>query len=224
MAWRPTQHLIEGELDNTHLGRVTGWMRFAGLGGTVRFDLKGDFHRDIRGAKLHLMGPACADETCDQARQYMDGFALEQVGRVGDITAGLPPYDYVDYPYVEWYSDANGRVVIEVDHEHIEVIGKPIPACESDPISREQQNRNMVQFLGELSTAGGVVAVAPGQQLLSDPSYTHWISVLGRVVGEAREVRQVSDTDGFAYLRLFDRPDTAGYGPVPIALLRRKTS
>jgi len=31
MAWRPTAYLIEGELDNTASGKVTGWMRFAGI-------------------------------------------------------------------------------------------------------------------------------------------------------------------------------------------------
>src|SRR5207244_2413334 len=54
MAWRPTQYLLEGELDNTVPGKVTGWMRFVGLKRQVTFDLKGDFHRDIRGAKIRF--------------------------------------------------------------------------------------------------------------------------------------------------------------------------
>jgi hypothetical protein len=33
----------------------------------------------------------------------------------------------------------------------VEVVGKPIPACESDPVSREQQNHNMAEFLGGLA-------------------------------------------------------------------------
>ena len=33
MAWRPNRYLLEGELDNTQPGKVTGWMRFAGLTG-----------------------------------------------------------------------------------------------------------------------------------------------------------------------------------------------
>ena len=49
MAWRPTEYLVKGELDNTVPGKVTGWMKFAGKGKKVIFDLKGDFHRDIRG-------------------------------------------------------------------------------------------------------------------------------------------------------------------------------
>ena len=52
MTWRPTKYLLEGELDNTHLGRVTGWMQFAGMKEKVTLLLKGDFHRDIRGAKI----------------------------------------------------------------------------------------------------------------------------------------------------------------------------
>ena len=56
MAWRPTRYLIEGELDNTVPGKVTGWMEFAGMDGKVTFDLTGDFHRDIRGAKIHFVG------------------------------------------------------------------------------------------------------------------------------------------------------------------------
>ena len=70
---------------------------------------------------------------------------------MGDITAGLPPHDYGSVPYVEWYGHENGRVVIELEPVQVEVIGTPIPATESDPISREQQSRNMAQFLGGLA-------------------------------------------------------------------------
>ncbi|MCX5638848.1 MAG: hypothetical protein NTX52_14315, partial [Planctomycetota bacterium] len=110
MAWRPTQYLIEGELDNTHAGKVTGWMRFAGLKEKVTFDLQGNFHRDIRGAKIHFKGGASGDEP--GAEGYMEGFSSHQTGEVGDITAGLPPADYVSYPYIEWYGDQNGRIVL----------------------------------------------------------------------------------------------------------------
>ena len=134
MAWRPTQYLIEGELDNTNPGKVTGWMKFAGKKEKVTFDLEGNFHRDIRGAKIHFSNEADADS--DEAQGYMDGLASHQTGKTGDITAGLPPKDYVDYPYIEWYSDENGRVVIELEPDQVELLVQPIPACESDPIVR----------------------------------------------------------------------------------------
>jgi len=147
MAWRPTDYLVEGELDNTNPGKVTGWMRFAGMKEKVTFCLEGNFHRDIRGAKIRLKGNATGDER--DAEKYMEGFAQHQTGKVGDMTAGLPPADYVSgYCYLEWYDEGNGRVVIELEQDQIEVIGMPIPAIESDPISREQQHQNMSEYLG----------------------------------------------------------------------------
>lgn len=157
MAWRPTEYLICGELDNTRPNKVTGWMKFAGLKENVTFDLEGNFHRDIRGAKVHLRGDANGD--IEKARKYMDGFAQHQTGCVGDMTAGLPPYDYTkDEAYFEWYGAENGRVVIELDQSQVELLTRPIPACESDPISREQQNEHMAKFLGGLAEAVNIPA------------------------------------------------------------------
>ena len=152
MAWRPTEYLVEGELDNTHPNKVTGWMRFAGVKEKVTFDLRGNFHRDIRGAKINFTGDAYEDQADVDPGDYFDGFAQHQTGEAGDITAGLAPQDYVNYPYVEWYGEANGRVVIELSPAQVEVVGRPIPACKSDPISRQQQNRNMAAFLGSFAT------------------------------------------------------------------------
>ena len=149
MAWRPTHCLIEGELDNTVPGKVTGWMQFAGLKKPVKFNLKGDFHRDIRGAKIHFHGDG-AETDATETKDYMQGLAPTQKGDVGDITAGLPSHDYTKYPYIEWYSQ-NGRVVLELDPDQITVIGTPIPWVESDPVSREQQARNMSGFMQSIS-------------------------------------------------------------------------
>jgi hypothetical protein len=151
MAWRPTQYLIEGELENMTPGKVTGWMKFAGIKEKVTFDLKGNFHRDIRGAQIHFTGDAYEDSLDIDSDGYFDGFARHQTGNVGDITAGLPPCDYGNTPYIEWYDHDNGRVVLELEPFQVEVIGRPIPAIESDPISRKEQNRNMAAFLGSLA-------------------------------------------------------------------------
>jgi len=151
MAWRPTQYLIEGELDNTAPGKVTGWMTFAGIKEKVTFELEGNFHRDIRGAKIHFTGDAYEDSVDIDSDGYFDGFGRHQTGNAGDITAGLPPCDYGSRPYIEWYDHDNGRVVIELEPAQVEVIGRPIPAIESDPISRKEQNHNMAAFLGSLA-------------------------------------------------------------------------
>jgi hypothetical protein len=112
---------LEGELDNTVPGKVTRWMRFAGMKDKVTFDLQGDFHRDIRGATIRFTNRC--EATQKTATSYMEGFCQHQTGKAGDITAGLPPKDYVDYPYIEWYGDGNGRVVIELDASQVKVIG-----------------------------------------------------------------------------------------------------
>ena len=104
MAWRPSEELIAGELDNTTPGKVTGWLTFVGLADKVKLELTGDFHRDIRGTVIRLSNPSPSE----RRPGYLEGFCLVQRGKSGDITAGRPPRDYVDYPYIEWYAE-NGR-------------------------------------------------------------------------------------------------------------------
>lgn len=152
MAWRPNEQFIEGELDNTVQGKVTGWMRFAGVKESIVFDLEGDFHRDIRGAKMRLCGDG-EFANAEESAKYMEGFSKSQKGNVGDMTAGREPADYVNYPYFEWYSEDNGRVVIELEPEQVEILTQPIPACESDPIDRKKQAENMAGFLCGIAVA-----------------------------------------------------------------------
>src|SRR5436309_793660 len=95
MAWRPYQNLIDGELDNRIAGKVTGWMRFYRRGKKpfrVTFDLAGDFHEDIRGKVIRLSNPSPSDKNAELGRDgtYMEGFATQQIGDAGDITAGIP--------------------------------------------------------------------------------------------------------------------------------------
>ena len=92
MAWRPYENLVDGELDNRELGKVTGWMRFFRNGKEplrVTFDLAGDFQEDIRGAKIRLSNPQPADRY-DGGETYMEGFSEVQRGTAGDITSGRP--------------------------------------------------------------------------------------------------------------------------------------
>ena len=118
MAWRPKQNLVQGELDNTVPGQVTGWLEFRGMSDIVRLNLAGNFHEDIRGKKIRLRSRASQDDRPSS----MDRFEARQTGTVGDITAGLPPYPYSRYPYVEIYSRENGRVVMEFDADEVEVV------------------------------------------------------------------------------------------------------
>ena len=56
MALRISDRLIDGYLDNAEPGKVTGQLRFVGLDKPVMLNLRGDFHRDIRGAVIMLKG------------------------------------------------------------------------------------------------------------------------------------------------------------------------
>jgi hypothetical protein len=155
MAWRPSDQLIEGELDNTVQGKVTGWMQFAGMNEKMMFNLEGNFHRDIRGAKIRLRGE---DDSLDvqKATEYMQGFSAQQKGKVGDMTAGRLPADYTEYPYFEWFSEDNGRCVLELEPERVELLTQPIPAIESDPINRKDQAENMAEFLSGMAEVIGI--------------------------------------------------------------------
>jgi len=157
MAWRLSDYLVDGILDNSVRERVTGWLKFAGMKERVVFDLKGDFHRDIRGSKVRIHGDG-ESANIQEASEYMQGFSILQEGNVGDMTAGLPPCDYgaLGQGYYEWYSDMNGRVVIELDTEMVDLLTSPIPACESDPIDRKQQAENMAKFLCGVADTFGV--------------------------------------------------------------------
>lgn len=155
MAWRPNEQFIEGILDNTVPGKVTGWMSFTGMKDKVIFDLEGDFHRDIRGAKVRLRGDG-ESANVEESEKYMEGFSQLQKGNVGDMTAGREPADYVNYGYFEWYGDDNGRVVIELEPDQVEILTQPIPACESDPLDRKKQAENMAGFLCGIAAACGI--------------------------------------------------------------------
>ena len=90
MAWRPYENLIDGELDNRTPGKVTGWMRFFRNGKQplrVTFDLEGDFHEDICGAKIRLSNSQPSDHH-EGRDTYMEGFSEVQQGTVGDMTSG----------------------------------------------------------------------------------------------------------------------------------------
>lgn len=126
MAFRPTNNLIEGVLTNTKPGRVTGWIDFYRQGKSplhCTLDLEGDFHDDIRGRTLHFWNDHPSDMGYDSSlgrieSAYMDTMHPTQRGKAGDITA-----DNHGSVYIEWYSERNGRVVLNLQRKYAEVLG-----------------------------------------------------------------------------------------------------
>ena len=70
------------------------------------------------------------------------------------IEAGDLFYPYVDYPYIEWFSESNGRVVLELDPSQVEILGGAASVAEKTP--REMLNggtkreKAMIRFLAEM--------------------------------------------------------------------------
>jgi hypothetical protein len=127
MAWRIDEHVLRGEIDNRTRGRVTGRVWFSGRAEPMELDLTGNAWRDLAGRRLEFVNPA-------PKPGLAASFAARQHGTTGDITASrkvkvpdIPldqigeyyaahkpwPWHWGNSLYLEWFSAANGRVVIE---------------------------------------------------------------------------------------------------------------
>ena len=224
MAFRPTGELIDGELDNTMLGRVTGWMRFRGIEAKVSLHLKGDCSRDIRGATIKIR-PAQMTQSRADCTDYMADFEITQTGWAGCITAGRPPHDCkVNHPFIEWFSHENGRVVLEPHVKRIRVVGSPIPASKTQPVPWSQHARNRAW----LSSVLGRCLIHPdgpppiSRPIKTDPAFTHWIFRQHRVVGEARDIEPAQAGLSFAVVRRFAYPEIVEEDVIPDGSLRAK--
>ena len=127
MAWRISSSVIRGEIDNRQKGRVTGRIWLAGRQEPLELDLQGNPLRDLAGHQLTFENP-------DPAPGHPVDLNPQQRGIVGDMTASrkvrvleVPveealamdkigikaPEHTANCLYLEWYSDNNGRIVIE---------------------------------------------------------------------------------------------------------------
>ncbi len=128
MAWRIEDAVAHGEIDNTVEGHTTGRIWLAGRDEPLILSLNGDCWRDLAGTRLQFENP--------NPRTTPDAEALDvdQAGIIGDMTASrknkVPavseeefnelyhnqqdiPYEWRNTLYLEWFSEINGRVVIE---------------------------------------------------------------------------------------------------------------
>lgn len=120
MAWRITQHLVRGTLDNRQKGLVVGSLWFAGQPQPVNLELHGNFLRDLAGCSIEFENPTPV--TGDPPP--LDPL---QVGMTGDMTASrkitleAAPDHKANALYMEWFSETNGRVVIEATHYRLKI-------------------------------------------------------------------------------------------------------
>ena len=137
MAWRIHETITRGELDNRIRGHITGRLWILGRNEPVVLDLLGDCRRDLAGRRLEFTNPR--PQAID-----LEGFASTQHGSAGELTASrkvrvpdipveqIREYDAAGKPfpwhwgnalYLDWFSDANGRVVIETADYELRIVG-----------------------------------------------------------------------------------------------------
>ena len=136
MAWRIDEAVCRGEIDNTVEGRTTGLIWLVGRDEPLRLDLEGDCWRDLAGTRLQFEKPS-PKRTADSAE-----LDVNQRGIVGDMTASRKnkvalasdeelqqlhrsgaeiPFEWRNTLYLEWFSEINGRVMIESAGFRLEV-------------------------------------------------------------------------------------------------------
>src|ERR1700741_2487825 len=147
MAWRIADNIVRGEIDNQTPGLVQGKIWLAGIEVPLTMRLIGNGHKDLAGCKLTFSNPAPKVDPSLTLKR-------DQTGVVGDMTAArkvrvIENLDYEalkdDQPfsehianvlYLEWFSDTNGRVVIESTDYEIE-IGEPAWRLSPEDESRQ---------------------------------------------------------------------------------------
>ncbi|TVP79249.1 MAG: hypothetical protein EA353_06610 [Puniceicoccaceae bacterium] len=172
MAWRITDYIERGEIDNHTRGRVHGQIWLNGIDHPVQLELTGNPYRDLAGQRLKFLNPH-PQPMPDHLRR----FAREQTGVIGDMTAArkvkildipddelkhyytnkIPmPYHWGNCLYLEWHSVRNGRVVIEATDFVLEV--EPEAAWQMSEGEEAEQleanGRAMINFMDQLLEAG----------------------------------------------------------------------
>jgi hypothetical protein len=180
MAWRIDSSVVRGEIDNRKRGHVRGKIWLVGREEPVMLELKGNCWRDLAGCIIRFQNPAF--KPSDTGR-----LMTEQRGIAGDITASrkvrvydvpleealvmikqreTPPEHMANSLYIEWFSQANGRVVIESTVYAVDI---STPSWRmSDAEERAQDARAKAAMRDFLQRVGESVPVEPGDDETND--------------------------------------------------------
>jgi hypothetical protein len=118
------------------------------------------------GLSLGTWNDELAQRLMANNERYWDETGLHGIGREvkrkeyaeryrAHIEAGDLYHPYVDYPYIEWYSDANGRVVLELNPSQVEVVKVGVSSLQEKPpseLASDQRKRiqAMSSFLSDV--------------------------------------------------------------------------
>jgi hypothetical protein len=170
VAWRINQGVVRGEIDNRVPGRIVGGIWLVGRADPIRLELCGNCWRDLAGCILKFENPAARSV----ANEHVD-LAFEQIGTAGDMTASRKvrvldvsleearrlarasapvPEHMANSLYLEWFSEANGRVVIESSDYKIDIsTPKWAPSAADQQAQIEASHQAMRDWLERLDEA-----------------------------------------------------------------------
>jgi hypothetical protein len=169
MAIRLRKNVVKGEIDNRVQGRVTGKIWLHGKDDPIELSLQGNCLRDIAGCRLTFRNPTPEpDESADIINTV-------QRGPVGDMTASRK-VKLLDVPverayemkkagedvptrigncvYLEWFSEMNGRVVIETADLRVRVSPPAWTMTLTDEVAQRESNDQAISdWMNRLSDA-----------------------------------------------------------------------
>jgi hypothetical protein len=164
VAWRIDEALVRGEIDNTVEGKTSGRLWVLGREEPVVLVLDGDCWRDLAGTRLTFRNPAPKPQAGADLAQVQNGV-------VGDMTASrkskVPlvseeelsvrcaageeiPFCWKNTLYLEWFSESNGRVVIETCDFELELSDR---IWEMDEDAEEAQKLANMQAMRDFMNA-----------------------------------------------------------------------
>ena len=159
MAWRFHEHILRGELDNRTRGRVTGRIWLAGAEEPLVLDLRGDCAPDLAGCLLTFENPNPVPMTSEPPsavqRGWVGDITASQKCRVPDVPVeefvrakGNAPWHWANTLYLEWYSEVNGRVVVQTADFALN-LSAPVWTMTEDEYraSREASGREYVDWM-----------------------------------------------------------------------------
>lgn len=165
MALRLSKSVVKGEIDNRVPGKVTGKLWLLGTARPIELDLVGNARRDIAGFQIKFENPRPEPQKATRRLNRV------QKGKLGECTASRKVKvldcslekarelreDEKDVPvklsnalYVEWFSDADGRVVVESTDYKIIVVGdEPVwrMDCDQDTLQRNENRLTIRDYI-----------------------------------------------------------------------------
>lgn len=170
MAFRIHDNVARGEVDNRVKGVVRGALWLHGRAEPVTLELTGNAHPDVAGCLLKFTNPLPP-----LPHPGVNGLAALQRGTIGELTAsrkvrvpavpmeeflhwpkdqGRPPERLANCLYLEWFSEANGRVVLESADYELEITAPEWRLTAEEEAQRaEAAAAGMAGFLQQLNAA-----------------------------------------------------------------------